>query len=82
MEKIRAAVEQQRFELRQSMEADLVAERQRLADKFNAKLGDVVSSYLAESLGGGVDLGAQMQYILSSLEAHKEDIKKDLTGGV
>ncbi len=82
MEKIRAAVEQQRVELRQSMEADLAAERARLADKFNAKLGDVVSSYIAESLGGGVDLGAQMQYIVGSLESHKEEIKKDLTGGV
>jgi len=82
MEKIRAAVEQQRVELKAGMEADLAAERQRLADKFDTKLGDVVSSYIAESLGGGVDLGAQMQYILSSLEAHKDDIKKDLTSGV
>ncbi len=82
MEKIRAAVDQQRLELKAGMEADLAAERQRLADKFNAKLGDVVSSYIAESLGGGVDLGAQMQYIISSLETHKDDIKKDLTSGV
>ncbi len=82
MEKIRAAVEQQRVELKAGMEADLAAERQRQADKFDAKLGDVVSSYIAESLGGGVDLGSQMQYILQSLETHKEDIKKDLLGGV
>lgn len=82
MEQIRAAVEQQRIELRQGMEADLAAEKARLADKFNAKLGDVVSSYIAESLGGGVDLGAQMDYVIASLEAHKDDIKKDLIGGV
>lgn len=82
MEKIRAAVEQQRVELKNGMEADLAAERQHLAEKFNAKMGDVVSSYIAESLGGGVDLGSQMQYILKSLESHKEEIKKDLLGGV
>jgi hypothetical protein len=82
MEKIRAAVEQQRIELRQGLEAELTAERERLADKFNAKVGDVVSSYIAESLGGGVDLGAQMQYIVGSLETHKEDIKKDLVSGI
>jgi hypothetical protein len=80
MEKIRAAVDEQRVELHKNMEADLAAERQRLADRFNDKIGDVVSSYIAESLGGGVDLGAQMQFIVSSLEAHKEDIRKDLLG--
>ena len=78
MEKIRAAVEQQRVELHDGMKADLDAERARLIEKFQAKMGDVVSSYIAESLGGGVDLGAQMQYILASLEAHKDDIAKDL----
>lgn len=82
MEKIRAAVEEQRIELRKNMEADLAAERARQVELFNAKLGDVVSSYIAESLGGGVDLGAQMQYILASLESHKEDISKDLLNGV
>ncbi|HSX01079.1 MAG TPA: hypothetical protein VLF67_02445 [Candidatus Saccharimonas sp.] len=82
MEQIRQAVEQQRVELRQGMEADMATEKQHMVDKFNQKMGDVVSSYIAESLGGGVDLGAQMQYILASLEAHKEEITKDLLNGV
>jgi hypothetical protein len=33
-------------------------------------------------LGSGVDLGAQMQFILQSLESHKDDIRKDLVGDV
>ncbi len=78
MEQIRAAVEQQRIELKEGMAADVATEKQHMVEKFEAKMGDVVSSYIAESLGGGVDLGSQMQYILSSLESHKEDIKKDL----
>lgn len=82
MEQIHTAVEQQRGSLQKSMEADLAGERERLAAQFDTKLGDVISSYIAESLGGGVDLGAQMQYIVATLEAHKADIKKDLTGGV
>jgi hypothetical protein len=82
MEKIHQAVEHQRVELREGMEAELAQEKQRLADKFDAKMGDVVSSYISESLGSGVDLGAQMQFILTSLEAHKEDIRKDLLNGV
>ena len=82
MDKIRSAVEGQRIELRQGMEADLAAEQAKLAAKFDTKMGDIVASYIAESLGGGVDLGAQMQFIMTSLEAHKEDLKKDLLSGV
>jgi hypothetical protein len=82
MEQIHEAVEHQRVELRQGMEAELAGEKKILADKFDAKMGDVVSSYISESLGSGVDLGSQMQFILTSLEAHKEDIRKDLLNGV
>jgi len=82
MDKIRTAVEQQRVELRQGMEADLAAERDKLSAKFDTKMGDIVASYIAESLGGGVDLGAQMQFIMTSLESHKDELKKDLMSGV
>ena len=82
MNQIREAVEHQRIELRQGMEQELATERQHLVEKFDAKMGDVISSYISEALGSGVDLGAQMQFILTSLEAHKADIRKDLTDGV
>jgi hypothetical protein len=78
MDQIHQAVEHQRIELRQGMEAELENEKKALTDKFDAKLGDVVASYISEALGSGVDLGAQMQFILTSLEAHKADIRKDL----
>jgi len=82
MDQIHQAIEHQRVELRQGMESELAAEKKQLAAKFDAKMGDIVSSYISESLGSGVDLGAQMQFILQSLEAHKDDIRKDLTGEV
>lgn len=82
MDQIREAVEHQRIELRQGMEAELATEKQHLADKFDAKMGDVIASYISEALGSGVDLGAQMQFILTSLESHKSEIRKDLLDGV
>ena len=82
MEQIHQTVEHQRVELRQGMEADMAEEKKHLAAKFDAKMGDVVSSYISEALGSGVDLGAQMQFILTSLEAHKEEIRKDLLNGI
>lgn len=81
MKQIHQAVENQRLELRQSMEAELADERRRLVAQFDSRLGDIVSSYVAESLGGGVDLGSQLEYITQTLESHKEDLKKDLLGG-
>lgn len=82
MEQIHQAVEHQRVELRDGMEAELAEEKKHLADKFDAKMGDVVASYISEALGSGVDLGAQMQFILTSLETHKDEIRKDLLNGV
>ena len=81
MDQIRASVETQRVELRKNMEADVALERERLMAKFEVKMGDIVAGYISESLGGGIDIGSQMSYIVTSLEAHKEDIKKDLTNG-
>ena len=81
MDQIRAGVETQRVELRKNMEADVALERERLMAKFEVKMGDIVAGYISESLGGGIDIGSQMSYIVTSLEAHKEDIKKDLTNG-
>jgi hypothetical protein len=82
MEQIHQAVEHQRVELHRGMEEELAGEKKHLAEKFDAKMGDVVASYISEALGSGVDLGAQMQFILTSLEAHKEEIRKDLLNGV
>ncbi len=82
MEQIHQAVEAQRTELHTSMEAELAEERKRLVAQFDTRLGDIVASYVAESLGGGVDLGSQLQYITQTLETNKEELKKDLLGGV
>lgn len=82
MEQIHQAVEGQRVELRQNMEKELAEDRARLVAQFDTRLGDIVAAYVAESLGGGVDLGSQLQYIAQTLEANKEALKKDLLGGV
>jgi exonuclease VII large subunit len=82
MEQIHQSVEDQRVELHQNMETELAGERKRLVEQFDARMGDIVSSYVAESLGGGVDLGSQLQYITQTLESNRDEIKKDLLGGV
>jgi len=75
---LQADVEQRRAELFKQLETEVAAEREKRMDNFNAKLNDVVTSYLLESLGSQVDLGAEAPYIFEVLTAHKEDIKRDV----
>lgn len=75
---LQGQLDKRREELAEKMEADVQHDRTERMDAFNARLGDVVSSYLVETLDKGVDLGAQAGYIVRMLEEHKEDIKKDV----
>ena len=79
---IQSAVAQQEADLQKALEAAVASEQQRRLNQIDAQLGNIISAYLVEALGSEVDLGAQTAYILQSLESHKDDIKKDLTGGV
>jgi hypothetical protein len=79
---IQQAVTQQQTELRTAMEATIKAEQERRLGLIDARLADIVTSYITESLGAGVDLGAQTDYIVQALEARREDIKKDLSHGL
>lgn len=75
-------VDTKRAELLKQLESEVAAERQKriaaFSAKLDAKLNDVVASYLQESLGNQVDLGAEAPYIFEVLSAHKEDIKRDI----
>ena len=76
--KLQEELNTKRTELITALEQQIAGEREKRIDDFNARLGDVMSSYLAESLGNNVDLGAQSVYIIQMLETHKEDIKRDV----
>lgn len=75
--KLQTELQSKHDELMQNFETQVAAEMEKRMDKFNEHLNDVVSSYIAESLGNNVDLGAQSMYIIQTLEQHKEDIKRD-----
>jgi len=71
-------IDARRDQLVIDMEAQFKKQQAERMDAFNTRIADVVSSYLVEALDKGVDLGAQSKYIIHTLEAHKEDIKKDV----
>ena len=71
-----------RGELEAKMKADLEAEKAHLSAQIDTKLADAVSSFLLDTLQHNVDLGAQTDYMISVLEAHKDDIAKEVRSGV
>ena len=76
--KLQQELDKRRDQLIAELEKDMTVEKEKRIALFNQRLNDVVSSYLAESLGTNVDLGAQTNYILQSLQTHREDIKRDI----
>lgn len=76
--KIQQELDHRRLELVEHLDRQVAAEQEKRLHHFNERINDVVTSYIAESLGSNVDLGAQTDYILQTLEANKEQIKKDI----
>lgn len=76
--KLQKELDDDRVRLTEGLESLVAKDREARMDAFNTRLGDVVSSYIVETLDKGIDLGAQSSYIMRTLEAHKEDMKKDV----
>jgi DNA repair exonuclease SbcCD ATPase subunit len=60
------------------LEQDMAAEREKAATALETKIGDTIATFLTETLGHNVDLGAQTAYLTSVLEEHKDDLVKGL----
>ena len=75
---VQAAVEEQRKSLASGLEAEMKTERDRMTALLDTKLADIVSSFVFEVLGNKVDMGAQGSYLFETLEAHKEELKREL----
>lgn len=76
--KIQAELDHRRLELIEHVDRQVAEEQEKRLAHFNERINDVITSYVAESLGSQVDLGAQTDYILQTLETNKEQIKKDI----
>lgn len=75
---IQKELQHRRAELLDQLERSVAKEQAKRVDQLADRLNDVVASYLTETLGNQVDLGAQATYIFSQLQAHKDDIKRDI----
>jgi hypothetical protein len=78
MNGIREELAKHRQELETQLAKEVDAEKQKLLKQIDTKLGDAMASFLLESLQHNVDLGNQSQYLVSMLEEHKADFKKEV----
>ncbi|HUC96099.1 MAG TPA: hypothetical protein VMR16_00325 [Candidatus Saccharimonadales bacterium] len=75
---LKTRIDERRAELEAKMIEEIAAEKQILIQMTDTKLADAVASFLAETLGHNIDLGAQSAYLTAMLDEHKEEIKKGI----
>lgn len=63
-----------RTELDEKLRADVEASKQQILSQLDTKVADAVTSFLIDTLQHNVDLGAQADYMLATLEEHKDEI--------
>jgi hypothetical protein len=79
---VQAAADKKRLDMEKTMEVEVADEKRRILERFDRQIGEVVSSYLVETLGSQVDLGAQSSYVFAALEEHKAELVQALSDGV
>lgn len=75
-----AEIAKHQTELNSRLEQEVAAEKDRLIAAIDTGLADAVASFLIETMGHNVDIGAQQSYLISMLEEHKEELVKGIRG--
>jgi hypothetical protein len=81
IEKTKQAIDQQRQEMGQQVEAEMKAEKERLIKLFEDNMTDIINHYVLEAVGNQIDLNDQLEYILGDLEQNKQAIVEDIRSG-
>ncbi|MDQ3123246.1 MAG: hypothetical protein M3Q14_00990 [bacterium] len=81
IQKTESALEEERQVLRNKLEEEVNAERDRIISRFEVNMADIVNHYVLDALGSEIDLTAQLGYILSELQANKDVIVEDIRSG-
>lgn len=79
--KTQEAIEQQRQILGEQLHKELEAEKQRLLERFEKNMADIINHYVLSAIGDQIDLSDQLEYILADLNANKQAIIEDINNG-
>jgi hypothetical protein len=81
IQKTNTAIDEQRQQLGQQVQQQIVAEKQQLIQRFEQNMTDIINHYVLAAVGDQIDLSDQLEYILSDLEANREAIIEDIMHG-
>jgi hypothetical protein len=81
IQKTNSAIEEQRAQLGQQVQAQIVAEKQQMVERFEQNMTDIINHYVLAAIGDQIDLNDQLEYILADLEANREAIVQDINHG-
>ncbi len=81
IEKTKQTIEEQRQLLTQQMTSEVASEKERILNRFQEDMADIVNHYVLAAIGKQIDLSDQLEYIISELEANKQAIAEDIKYG-
>jgi hypothetical protein len=81
IQKTNNAVEEQRTILSTQVQKEFADEKSRLIRNFETNMASVINHYVLAAVGDQIDLGDQLDFILSDLEANKKAIIEDIENG-
>lgn len=81
IQKTNAAIDEQRQQLHEQVQEQIVTEKRQLVERFEQNMTDIVNHYVLAAIGDQIDLTDQLEYILADLEANREAIVEDVMHG-
>lgn len=81
IQKTNTAIDEQRKQLSQQVQQEIMAEKQEIMRHFESNMTDIVNHYVMAAIGNQIDLNDQLEYILGELESNKQAIIEDINGG-
>ncbi len=81
IQKTNAAIDEQRAQMGQAVQQEMLAAKQQLVERFEQNMADIINHYVIAAIGNQIDLNDQLEYILADLEANKQAIVEDITNG-
>lgn len=81
IEKTKTAIDEERKSLVAQLEQEVYEERERRIKQFEDRMSEIVNHYVLAAIGNQIDLGDQLEYILTEMESHKKDIVEDVRSG-
>ena len=81
IQKTNAAIDEQRAQLGQQVQKEIVAEKQQMVQRFEQNMTDIINHYVLAAIGNQIDLNDQLEFILADLQTNKEAIIQDIVNG-